>query len=75
MARRCEFTQAVANHVFGHIDRNMPVTVVYCDGMTDHLWKNRAIPAPGANYLLVTLSVHGFDLRQKFGIAEWTFFK
>ena len=50
---RGKFTKAVAHHIVCHIDRHMTVSVVYGDGMTDHLGEDGAGAAPGADDLFV----------------------
>jgi hypothetical protein len=73
MAGWGKFTQLMAYHIFGDIDGYMPPTIVNGDRVTNHLWKNGAGPAPGANDFLFALGIHDFDLFQKFGLNEWPF--
>jgi hypothetical protein len=59
-----ELAQAVTNHVFRNVDGHMAATIVYGNGMTDHLGEDHACPAPGANHFLFATLVHGFDFFQ-----------
>jgi hypothetical protein len=59
-----EFTQAVTDHVFRDVDGHMAATIMYSNGMADHLREDHARPAPGANHLLFATLVHSFDFFQ-----------
>jgi hypothetical protein len=54
-ARGREFTQTVPNHIFGHINRNVPPAIMNCDGVTHHLWEDHAVATPGAQNFLSPL--------------------
>ncbi len=60
-ARGGEFAQAVANHIFGDVDRHMSSSVMDGDRMTNHLREDHTGAAPGANHFLFAFLIHRFD--------------
>jgi hypothetical protein len=73
VARGCKLTQAVSHHVFGDVNGYMPATIMYSNGMTYHLGKDGARPAPGANHLLFAFGIHSFNFFQQFRVNERPF--
>src|SRR2546427_12698415 len=49
--RRREFTQLMAHHVFGHVNRNMPFAVMNPKRQAHHVGRNSRAARPGANHL------------------------
>ena len=45
-AGRSEFTQFMADHVFGHIDRNMFAAIMHSDGMSHKIRQNSRTAGP-----------------------------
>jgi hypothetical protein len=53
MAGRGKFTQTVANHVLGDVNRNMAAAIMHGNRMAQKLGENRRSSAPGADNFLV----------------------
>ena len=57
-AGRCELTQFVSYHVFGHIDGDEFVPVVYRQGMAHEVRRDHAGTRPGLDYLCLAVFGH-----------------
>jgi hypothetical protein len=75
VSRGGKLTQAVTHHVFGDVNGHMSAAIMHSDGMTYHLGKDGARPAPGANHLLLTFGIHSFNFFQQFRVDERPFLK
>jgi hypothetical protein len=73
VARGRKFAQAVTHHVFSDVNGHMPTAVMHSDGMTHHLGEDGTRAAPGANHLLLTFGIHGFNFFQQFRVDERPF--
>src|SRR6516164_3386134 len=69
---RREFTELVADHVFGHAHGNMLLPVVHAEGQPDKLRQDGGPPAPDADYFIEARVAHGLGLLQQIAIDEWT---
>jgi hypothetical protein len=74
-ARWGEFTQSVANHVFGNIDRDVSASIMNRNGMSNHLRENHACATPCPQNPFLTFLVHCFNSLQKLGFYERTLFQ
>src|SRR3989304_10631209 len=65
----------MTNHIFSDVNRYMPTTIMYSDGVTNHLREDGARPTPGTDHFLVTMLIHDFNFLQQFWVHKWTFFQ
>ena len=72
---QCEFAQFVANHLVGHINRNVLLAVVNGDGQTDEIGQNHGATRPCLNGLFVFGGNGFFNLGQQVVVNEWTLFE
>src|ERR671922_2770498 len=69
-AGRGELTEPVADHVLGHVDRDVLLAVVHGDGVADERREDYRRARPGlADFLLVAL-VHLLDPAEETGLDE-----
>lgn len=73
-ARRCKLTEAVANHVLGHIDRNKLLTVVDGKGVPDHFGADHGGTTPRLDHLFLATRVHSVHLLAELVGYERAFF-
>jgi hypothetical protein len=70
-----EFAQFMPHHVLGDIDGHMASTIVYGEGMSNHLRKDGGGSRPSAEDTLFAFAIHIFNLAQELAIYIWTFFQ
>ncbi|MNZ94594.1 hypothetical protein D3C78_1137070 [compost metagenome] len=70
-----EFTELVANHVFGNIHRNVRTTVVNRNGQTDEVRQNRRTARPSLDWTLVARCTYRIYFFQQVQVNERAFFK
>jgi hypothetical protein len=51
----------MADHVLGHVHRDVLLTVVDSDGVADEVGEDDAVARPGLEHLLLVLLVHRLD--------------
>src|SRR6516225_7404761 len=72
--RRREFTQLVANHIFGHEQFREILPAVNQEGMADKVRHNCAVARPGLDRLAAAAALLLFHFRQQAFIDIRTFF-
>src|SRR5688572_17945170 len=65
-----ELTKAMADHVLGHVDRNVLLAVVDGDGMADERREDDGRTGPGLDDLLLVALVHVLDAAEESGLDE-----
>ena len=73
--RRGKLAQSMTDHVLGDLEWHVTASIVYGDGMTNHLGEDYAGATPRAHNLLLALLVHRFNSFQKFGLDKRTLFQ
>src|SRR5258708_6172710 len=73
--RRREFTELVADHVFGAVHRDELVAVVDGEGQRDHVRRDHRAPRPGLDDSLVARGGRGRDFLLQMPIDERAFFQ
>ena len=74
-ARRAEFTEFVAHHVFGHVDTDEVLSVVHHESMTHEVWCDHRRACPCLDRFLLRGIVHLVDFPEKLLIDERSFFE
>src|SRR5215212_10980041 len=69
-ARRAELTESVADHVLGHVDRDVLLAVVHGDRVAHEVGEDDARARPRAQHLLLVLAVHLLDAAEQAGLGE-----
>src|ERR1035437_6766369 len=64
-AGRGKLTKAMADHVLGHVDRDVLLAVVDGDGMPDEIGKYDRRTRPGLDDLLLVALVHRLDAAEE----------
>ena len=73
-AGRSEFAEFVANHVFGHVDRNESLAIVDGEVVADEIRSDHGFARPGFDRLAIGTGFgYGIDFREKLLIDEWAF--
>ena len=70
---RRELAELVADHVLGHVDRNVLLAVVHAEGQADELRQDRRATAPDLDDLVASRRAHLLRLLQKVAVDERTF--
>src|SRR3954454_21317791 len=70
VAGRAELTEPVADHVLGHVDRDVLVAVVDGDGVADERREDHRRSRPGLDDLLLVARVHLLDAAEETGLDE-----
>src|SRR6185369_9908216 len=73
-AREAEFTELVADHVFGHIHENELLPVVNRNRVSNHLGDDRRASRPGPQYFLLITRIHAFNFCGQMRVDERPFF-
>jgi len=68
-----KFTQLVAHHVLGDVDRDKFLPVVDGQGVADELRHDGRAARPSPHYFLLVLLVHGVDLDSQVVVHERSF--
>lgn len=71
---QCKLTEFVPNHVFGHIDRNKALAVVYVEGVSDKVRCDRRATRPGFDRFLNIVAICGVHLILKGDVDKESFF-
>jgi hypothetical protein len=74
-AGRTEFTELVADHRLGHVDRDVLATVVDGKRVANHVGDDCRAAAPGLNDLALAGFVLGIDLLEQVLVDEGTLFE
>ena len=74
-ARGGELAELVAYHVFGNVDRDKLVAVMYGEGVTYELGGNHGGAAPGLDYRLLAGLLHSSHLLLKLNADKRAFFQ
>ena len=69
-----KFAKLVPHHVLGDKHRYMHATVVYSEGKTYHLWRDRTAASPGLDNRAVA-NFQACYFLGKLGVDEWAFFE
>src|SRR5215204_4504979 len=70
VAGRGELTKSVADHVLGHVDRDVLLAVVDRNGVADERREDHRRPRPGLDDLLLVALVHLLDPAEEAGLDE-----
>ena len=70
VSRRNELAQFVANHILGHVYRNVLLAVIHSDRVTDEGRENGRAAGPRLDDALVALLIHFIDLVKQVLICE-----
>src|SRR5262245_31083409 len=73
VAGRSELTEAVADHVLGHVDRDVLLAVVDGNGVADERREDHRRARPGLDDLLLVALVHLLDPAEEAGLDERPF--
>ncbi len=74
-AGRRKFAELMANHLLRHIHRHMFVTVMYCNGVANHIRGNHGPPGPGFDEFFIPGTVESINLLLKMIINVGSFFE
>src|SRR5512142_1872447 len=69
-ARERELAELVADHVLGHVDRDVLLAVVHGDRQADEVGRDRRAARPGLDRLLVVDRARGFHLLLQVAVDE-----
>src|SRR5882757_7510479 len=70
--RRRKLAELVADHLLGHVDRDVLVPVVDTEQEPDELRQYRRAPAPDLDHLVTGRTARGFRLLEEVAVDEWT---
>ena len=74
-ARRGEFTQTVADHVLGNLDRHVAASIMNGDSVPHHLGKYHTGAAPCTNNFLFAFLIHRLNALKQFQLDERPLFQ
>ena len=69
-ARQRKFTELVADHLVGNVDRHVLLAVVHRDRQADEIGQDRRAARPGLDRLLVLRRARLLDLRREVMVDE-----
>lgn len=75
LAGRAEFTEAVTDHVFRHVDRWKILAVVHHEGVTDEIRRDHAGAGPGFDRFFLISRIKFVDFDQQFLLNKRAFFE
>ncbi len=75
VTRGCEFAHLVPDHILGDVDRHVSATIVYPDGMSNHLRENGRIARLGLKNSFLADSIHQFYFLQELWVNIGTLFQ
>ena len=61
----CKLAKLVSDHILGYINRNVLLTVMNSDGVTDELREYGRRAGPGLQNFLLVLRIHGLNTCKK----------
>src|SRR6476660_9742425 len=70
VAGGAELTEAMSDHVLGHVDRDVLLAVVHGDGVADERREDHRRARPGLHDLLLVALVHLLDAAEESGLHE-----
>jgi hypothetical protein len=56
-----KYAQTVTDHILGHVNGHMSASIMYGNGVANHLGEDGAGATPGPDDFLFTALVHGFN--------------
>ena len=58
LTRRCKFTQLVADHVLGYVNRNKLITIMHGNCMPNKVWRYHGCTCPRLHNAFLSTLIH-----------------